>query len=194
MAPPRGHPKWGGKKKGTRNKVTRSRDQVVRETFQLGGDVAIPEEIRGLTPLEIMSKVMHARWAAGNAAGALIAAQAGTVVMISPWVLHRHRRLWHDPDAFDPSRFLPDAPPPPRFAFLPFGAGPRGCIGSVFALQETMIVVAAIVREFELEVAPGQAVWPLHRITLRPRGGLSMILRRRSRGAGGARSCRRKAS
>ena len=60
----------------------------------------------------------------------------GSVLMIAPWVLHRHRRLWRDPDAFDPSRFLPDAPPPPRFAYLPFGAGPRVCVGAQFALAE----------------------------------------------------------
>ena len=72
----------------------------------------------------------------------------GAVLMIAPWVLHRHQRLWRDPDAFDPSRFMPDAPPPPRFAYLPFGAGPRVCVGAQFALAEATLVLAMLIREF----------------------------------------------
>ena len=68
--------------------------------------------------------------------------------MIAPWVLGRHRRLWRDPDAFDPSRFLPGAGERPRFAYLPFGAGPRICVGAQFALAEATLVLAAMVREF----------------------------------------------
>jgi cytochrome P450 len=80
---------------------------------------------------------------------------AGTVVSISPYVLHRHKTLWRDPDAFDPSRFLPGAREKiDRYAYLPFGAGPRVCIGQAFAMQE-------------------------QRITLRPRFGMKMIARRR---------------
>ena len=63
----------------------------------------------------------------------------GAVLMVAPWVLHRHRRLWRDPDAFDPSRFLPDRPQPPRFAYLPFGAGPRVCVGAQFAMAEATL-------------------------------------------------------
>jgi len=108
----------------------------------------------------------------------------GTMIVITPYVLHRHRLWWKEPEFFDPARFLPPARAGiDRYVYMPFGAGPRGCIGAVFALQELVIVVAAIVREFELEVAPGHAVWPLHRITLRPRGGLPMIVRRRSQGS-----------
>jgi len=74
----------------------------------------------------------------------------GSVVMIAPWVLHRHRRLWRDPDAFDPARFLPDAPATPRFAYLPFGAGPRVCVGAQFALTEATLVLAMLVRRFRV--------------------------------------------
>jgi cytochrome P450 len=70
----------------------------------------------------------------------------GAVVMIAPWVLGRHRRHWRDPDAFDPSRFLPDAPPPSRFAYMPFGAGPRICVGAQFALAEATLVLAKLMR------------------------------------------------
>jgi len=84
----------------------------------------------------------------------------GLIVMIAPWVLHRHRRLWRDPDAFDPARFLPDAPKPPRFAYLPFGAGPRICVGAQFALTEATLVLAALVQRFRVALAPGERVLP----------------------------------
>jgi len=105
----------------------------------------------------------------------------GTIVIIAPWVLHRHRGLWEAPDLFDPSRFLPGARDAiDRFAYLPFGIGPRVCVGASFAMQELIILLATIVRTFRLDLAPGHKVWPLHRVTLRPKGGLPMILRRRA--------------
>ena len=61
----------------------------------------------------------------------------GAIVLIAPWVLHRHRRLWPQPETFDPDRFLPGKPLPNRFAYLPFGAGPRVCIGVQFALTRS---------------------------------------------------------
>lgn len=106
----------------------------------------------------------------------------GTMVVIAPYVLHRHRALWADPDAFDPNRFLDGARERiDRFAYLPFGVGPRICIGATFALQEAAIVVATVMRHFTLALAPGHAVWPVHRVTVRPSGGLPMIVRRRWR-------------
>jgi cytochrome P450 len=106
---------------------------------------------------------------------------AGTTMITAPWVVHRHRLLWRDPDAFDPSRFLPGAREAiDRFAFLPFGAGPRVCIGASYAIQELIIILAVLARRFRLELAPGHRVWPVQRITLRPNGGtLPMILHRR---------------
>ena len=77
---------------------------------------------------------------------------ARTVLIIAPWVLHRHRRYWRDPDAFDPDRFMPDAPQPPRFAYLPFGAGPRVCVGAQFALTEAVLVLASIIQRFRVEL------------------------------------------
>jgi cytochrome P450 len=110
---------------------------------------------------------------------------AGTVVTIAPYVLHRHRTLWDEPDAFKPERFLPEEKGKiDRFAYLPFGAGPRVCIGSTFALQEAVIVLATIVRAVRLDLKEGYQVTPLHRITLRPHEGLPMRLTYRS-GRGG---------
>src|SRR5262249_49378708 len=79
----------------------------------------------------------------------------GSMIVIAPYVLHRHRVLWNRPDIFDPTRFLGDARNAiPKCAYLPFGAGPRICIGSPFALQEATIVVAAIARCFDFALAP----------------------------------------
>jgi hypothetical protein len=66
-----------------------------------------------------------------------------------------------------------------RFAYMPFGIGPRTCIGASFALQEASIVVAAILKNFTFEVAPGHTVWPVQKVTLRPQNGLSSIVKRR---------------
>ncbi len=92
----------------------------------------------------------------------------GGVLMIAPWVLHRHRRLWRDPDAFDPSRFLPGAPPPPRFAYLPFGAGPRICVGAQFALAEATLVLAALVQSFRIALVGDREVMPKPIVTTQP--------------------------
>lgn len=105
---------------------------------------------------------------------------AGTVISISPYVLHRHKTLWRDPDDFDPSRFLPgEREKIDRYAYIPFGAGPRVCIGAAFAMQEGLIVLANMLRHLRFELLPGQRVELQQRITLRPRFGMKMIARRR---------------
>jgi len=92
----------------------------------------------------------------------------GAVVMIAPWVLHRHRKLWCDPEAFDPDRFMPDAPAVPRFAYLPFGVGPRVCVGAQFALTEAVLVLALLVREFLVEIETARPVLPAGIVTTQP--------------------------
>ncbi len=106
----------------------------------------------------------------------------GAVVMIAPWVLHRHRKLWRDPDAFDPTRFLPDAPPPPRFAYLPFGAGPRVCVGAHFALTEATLALAALGRAFHIARADATPVLPVAIVTTQPDHAPMFRLRKRSDG------------
>ena len=109
---------------------------------------------------------------------------AGTVVVISPYVLHRRRGLWDNPDAFDPSRFLGERRDRiDRFAYIPFGAGPRVCIGMTFAMQEAVIVLANFLRAFRFELVEGQTVAPRQRVTLRAQNGLKMHARRRFSGA-----------
>jgi cytochrome P450 len=105
---------------------------------------------------------------------------AGTIVLISPYVLHRRRRLWDDPDAFDPSRFLGEKRDRiDRFAYIPFGAGPRVCIGMAFAIQEGTILLAHLLRFFRFDLVEGHPVMPQQRLTLRPRDGMKMHVKRR---------------
>jgi cytochrome P450 len=96
------------------------------------------------------------------------AVKKSDIVMVSPWVLHRHRGLWSDPDAFDPGRFLPGAPQPPRFAYLPFGAGPRVCIGAQFALSEAVLSLARLMARFRIVLDEREPVLPQAVVTTQP--------------------------
>jgi cytochrome P450 len=93
---------------------------------------------------------------------------ASAVVFIAPWILHRHRRLWERPEMFDPARFLPSAPPPDRFSYLPFGIGPRVCIGAQFALTEATLVLARMIQAFHIEYADPDEVLPIAIVTTQP--------------------------
>jgi cytochrome P450 len=90
------------------------------------------------------------------------------VVMIAPWLLHRHHKLWDDPAAFRPTRFMPDQPPPPRFTFMPFGAGPRVCVGAQFAMSEAILVLAAIIGRFRVTRVDTRPVLPVGIVTTQP--------------------------
>ena len=109
-----------------------------------------------------------ARAATGADDAGGIAITPGTLILIAPWVLHRHRSLWGDPGAFDPDRFAPGAPPPPRFAYLPFGAGPRVCVGAQFALTEATLALAALVGAFEIARTDDRPVLPVAIVTTQP--------------------------
>ena len=101
----------------------------------------------------------------------------GWLAFIIPYALHRHPQFWDRPEAFEPDRFLPERTAHrPKFAYLPFGAGPRRCIGDQFALIETQLTVATFAQQYRLRLAPGHVVdpWPL--ITLKPRFGMPMIV------------------
>jgi cytochrome P450 len=105
-----------------------------------------------------------------------------TRVVISPWIVHRHRTLWEEPDLFEPERFAPGRRPLiPRFAYLPFGAGPRICVGAAFAMQEIVVALAMIAQRFRPRLAEGAKIEPVARITLRPAHGMPMWLERRNR-------------
>ncbi len=104
----------------------------------------------------------------------------GTLVCVSTWLLHRHRAHWQDADAFDPGRFMPGVRERiDRYAYLPFGLGPRTCIGANFAMSEAVILLATLLRSRRFDILPGATVEPLHRVTLRPRSRLPLRVSRR---------------
>lgn len=106
--------------------------------------------------------------------------QAGVVVALSPYTIQRSGELWQDPDGFAPERFLGGSEQVRRrFAYFPFGAGPRQCIGEAFAMAEAHLALATIARRFRLELAPGAEVRPEARNIIRPRGGMPMTIHRR---------------
>jgi cytochrome P450 len=90
------------------------------------------------------------------------------VVLIAPWLLHRHEKLWRDPNAFIPSRFMPGATPPDRFAYLPFGVGARVCIGAHFALVEATLALAKMIGAFRVELLDKAPVLPIGVVTTQP--------------------------
>jgi unspecific monooxygenase len=92
----------------------------------------------------------------------------GSLVVIAPWLLHRHRKRWAHPERFDPTRFLPDAPPVDRYAYLPFGIGPRVCIGAQFALLEATLVLARLLATWRLELVGPRRVTPVAVVTTVP--------------------------
>jgi cytochrome P450 len=108
----------------------------------------------------------------------------GWLAFVIPFVLHRLPAFWPDPDAFDPDRFSPErSANRPKFIYLPFGAGPRQCIGNQFAMIELQLVVATLAQRYRLHLVPGHKVeaWPL--ITLRPRFGMMMTIEERTTSA-----------
>ena len=90
------------------------------------------------------------------------------VILIAPWLLHRHEKLWRDPNAFIPPRFMPPAPPPDRFAYLPFGVGARVCIGAHFALVEATLALAKMIGAFRVELLDKEPVMPVGVVTTQP--------------------------
>lgn len=104
----------------------------------------------------------------------------GTQLALCQWLVHHDRRWFPDPEAFDPDRWLePRARALPRFAYFPFGGGPRVCIGNHFAMMEAVLVLAVIARRFHLELDSGTELEFLPSITLRPKHGLPMRIRAR---------------
>jgi cytochrome P450 len=101
----------------------------------------------------------------------------GSAVLIAPWVLHRHRKLWHDPGRFDPERFSAESTAKrARFSYLPFGGGRRICIGAAFATAEATLLLATIAQRYRLRLVSGHPVEPQGLITLRARHGMKMVL------------------
>jgi len=105
-----------------------------------------------------------------------------SVVAVMPWAVHRHRKLWTDPDRFDPDRFGPGqssgegAATRSRYAYIPFGVGPHVCVGASLALTEILIAVAILAQRFRFRLAPGPRIEPVAWTTLRPLHGIMMTI------------------
>lgn len=111
---------------------------------------------------------------------------AGSLVVVCPWVTHRRPELWDDPERFDPDRFTPErAAARPRFAYYPFGGGPRVCIGNAFALVEAVLVLVTIAQRYRLQLVSGGAVRPWASITLRPATPIRVVVEARSSNGAG---------
>lgn len=104
---------------------------------------------------------------------------AGTTVVMSQWVMHRHEKYWPDPEKFDPMRHLPENEANrPKFAYFPFGGGPRQCIGDQFAWMEGVLILAVLLQQAKPQlIMPGYTAEIQPMITLRPRGGMPLVLR-----------------
>ena len=104
----------------------------------------------------------------------------GAIIAILPWIVHRHRTLWRDPDRFDPERFTADnSVGRPRLAYLPFATGPRVCVGASFAMTQMLVVIAVLGRRFRFRLASDGPVVPFGAISLQPQGGLPVLVERR---------------
>jgi cytochrome P450 len=164
--------------------------KLVQElTAQLQGRAPTFEDLPKLTytkqVIEETMRLYPPAWAVGRTAlnddeicGYFV--PKGAQVMLFNWFTHRDPTHWPNPEGFDPERFAPSAPARHRFAFSPFAAGPRMCIGNAFAMMEMQLVLAMVVQRFRVDVAPGQVVVPHPSVTLRPQDGLPVTLTTRS--------------
>jgi len=126
----------------------------------------VDEALRLYPPAAMVSRTAMAQ---DRLCGAEI--RPGDTVIIPIYALHRSKLLWQDPDSFCPARFA-DRKAIPRYSYLPFGDGPRICIGASFALQEAVIILATLLSRFRFTPVRGRDPSPVQILTLRPEGGV----------------------
>ena len=130
----------------------------------------LKEAMRLYPPAPIMTRLAAQDMTLGP-----VTIKAGTLVVIPIFAVHRHRKLWEDPDRFEPARFAPEREAKyARTQFMPFGFGPRTCIGGTFAMMEGGAILATLVRRARFEWDGVHAPEPISRVTLRPRGGMPL--------------------
>lgn len=118
--------------------------------------------------------------------GEVVTIEAGMTILVMPWTLHRHSLLWESPRAFLPERFLPENRASiERFQYLPFGVGPRVCIGATFALQEAVIALSVLMHRYRFDTTPQTQPWPVQKLTTQPANGMPMRVTLRPRAAAG---------
>ncbi len=132
----------------------------------------VKEAMRLYPPAPVIVRTARADTRIGDSA-----VRTGAQVVVPIYAIHRHRKLWHDPDRFDPDRFLPEREKAmPRTQFMPFGAGPRICIGMSFAEVEAVALLAAFVRAASFDWDGRHLPEPISRVTLRPQGGMPLLV------------------
>ncbi|GAA0409734.1 cytochrome P450 [Cocleimonas flava] len=104
----------------------------------------------------------------------------GSIMLIVPWLIQRHKKYWDKPDHFIPERFMPDAPKPIKFTYIPFSAGPRVCLAKNFGIIESVLSIAILAQKFRLSLDENQKVEHECRLTLRPKGRLPMKIQNRN--------------
>ena len=135
----------------------------------------LEESMRLFPPVSMMSRVALQD---DNVGG--VAIKAGTIVTIAQYVLHRHKTLWQNPNAFMPERFMPaNRGAIDKYSYLPFGVGNRVCIGAKFAMNEMAIILGVFLQKFRFDLVPNQIILPMVRITMRPKNGMKMLIRHR---------------
>lgn len=136
---------------------------------------AFEEALRLYPPAPSINRAAIADDLWTNAKGEKVEIPAEITVLIMPWTLHRHELYWEKPRAYMPERFLPENRGSiGRFQFLPFGAGPRVCIGATFALQEAVIALAVMMHRFRFDQTETTNPWPVQKLTTQPQNGLPM--------------------
>ncbi|RVR03389.1 cytochrome P450 [Sinorhizobium meliloti] len=136
---------------------------------------AFEEALRLYPPAPSINRAAIEEDAWTSPEGERVPIRKGISVLVMPWTLHRHALYWQKPRAFMPERFLPENRDKiNRFQYLPFGAGPRVCIGATFALQEAVIALAVLMHRFRFDLTDETHPWPVQRLTTQPRGGLPM--------------------
>jgi cytochrome P450 len=165
-------------------------DRLVREVQEVCGDAqidaamvdalpfheqVIKEAMRLYPPVAIIDRMAREDVDLGD-----VKVKKGDLAFALTYVMHRHKRLWEHPERFDPDRFSEEGSKSiQRFQYMPFGAGPRICIGMKFAYMEAVAILATLVRALRFRSNPAHRVEPNIRITLRPEGGMPLYVARR---------------
>ncbi len=139
----------------------------------------LAESLRMYSPAWVIGRRVLSDYTVDKEQGGYVL-HAGAIVLVAQAVMHYDPRFWINPERFDPERWAPDAEAArPKFSFFPFGGGPRVCIGEQFAWMEQMLLLATLAQTWRMRLAPGQIVATQPIITLRPKFGMRMILKRR---------------
>ena len=144
-------------------------DDVQKLTYT---EKVLTESMRLFPPVWVMGRRAVSSYKAGG-----FYVPAGSIVLLSQYVIHHDERHYADPEKFDPERWTPEARAArPKYSYFPFGGGPRLCIGEQFAWMEGILLIATLAQKWKLRLVPGHPVAPQPLITLRPKHGMRMTL------------------